>query len=190
MSGSPPSVEQVLSAVHLFPVRHHSPRTSHALKRFLDQVKPALVLVEGPNDADTAIDVMLDAETKPPIAILGYRTDGEPGSSLFPFASYSPEYVALKWAKENGAQSRFIDISTGQGLEAIGSRVTRGAPRATRAERVRAARAGPWLSQLRGAVGGLLRGSEVRAGLVSRAAAGVGRRDSGRAVSAHVSPGP
>jgi hypothetical protein len=82
----------------------------------LERVKPSLVLVEGPEDASHLIDVLVDPETRPPVAILGYRTDGTPGSSLWPFASYSPEYVALRWAKEHGAEGRFIDLTTGQSL--------------------------------------------------------------------------
>lgn len=106
------------ASLHLFPVRHHSPRTSHVLRALLDVVKPTTVLVEGPCDANGLIDVMLDRETVPPIALLGYRTDGTPASSVWPFASYSPEYVALKWAKANGASASFIDISIGQSLAA------------------------------------------------------------------------
>ena len=82
----------------------------------LKRVKPSLVLVEGPEDASHLIDALVDPETRPPVAILGYRTDGTPGSSLWPFASYSPEYVALRWAKDNGAKARFIDLTTGQSL--------------------------------------------------------------------------
>jgi hypothetical protein len=106
----------ILARVHLFPVRHHSPRSSAVLRLFLDQVKPKLVLVEGPSDATALIDVIVDKETRPPIAVLGYRTDGTPGSSLWPFASYSPEYVALAWASRNGAKARFIDVPIGQAL--------------------------------------------------------------------------
>lgn len=112
----PAATADALARVHLFPVRHHSPRTSHVLRRFLDDVKPKVVLVEGPSDAENCFDVLLDAETQPPVAILGYRTDGKPGSSLFPFASYSPEYVALHWAKTHSARAHFIDITIGQGL--------------------------------------------------------------------------
>src|SRR6185437_4376482 len=43
-------------------------------------------------------------------AILGYRTDGPPASSLWPFAAYSPEYVAAKWGVERGATVAFIDV--------------------------------------------------------------------------------
>jgi hypothetical protein len=107
----------LLSRVHLFPVRHHSPRTTAVLGRWLERVRPEVILVEGPCDASDLIDVLCDKETKPPVAILGYRTDGTPGSALWPFAEYSPEYAALKWAKANKARARFIDIPVGVSLD-------------------------------------------------------------------------
>ncbi|NTX10747.1 hypothetical protein HUA76_08115 [Myxococcus sp. CA056] len=106
----------LLSRVHLFPVRHHSPRTTAVLGRWLERVKPEVVLIEGPCDASDLIDVLCDAETKPPIALLGYRTDDTPGSALWPFADYSPEYAALRWAKVNRARALFIDIPVGVSL--------------------------------------------------------------------------
>ncbi|MEO7332152.1 MAG: DUF5682 family protein [Minicystis sp.] len=107
---------EALARLHLFPVRHHSPRSSAVLLAYLAQIKPRLVLVEGPDDASFLIDVLVDEKTKPPVAILGYRTDGTQGSSLWPFASYSPEYVALKWGVENGARVAFIDVPVGRAL--------------------------------------------------------------------------
>ena len=106
----------LLAQVHVFPVRHHSPRTSAVLAAFLDEVSPELVLVEGPEDATGIIDVLVDRETRPPVAVLGYRTDGISGSSLWPFAAYSPEYVALSWARKRGREAAFIDVSTGCAL--------------------------------------------------------------------------
>jgi hypothetical protein len=106
----------VLSKVHLFPVRHHSPRTSAVLAELLASVRPAVVLIEGPEDATSLVDVLVDEETRPPVAILGYRTDGTPASSLWPFAAYSPEYVAAKWGVENKAKVAFIDIPIGCSL--------------------------------------------------------------------------
>jgi Family of unknown function (DUF5682) len=105
-----------LEGVHLFPVRHHSPRSSAVLSAFLAEVRPQVVLIEGPDDATSLVDVLVDKETRPPVAILGYRTDGVPGSSLWPFASYSPEYVAAKWGAENGAQVALIDVPIGRVL--------------------------------------------------------------------------
>ncbi|MCP3169352.1 DUF5682 family protein [Myxococcus qinghaiensis] len=106
----------LLSQVHLFPVRHHSPRTTAVLGRWLERVKPEVVLIEGPCDASDLIDVLCDSETKPPIALLGYGTDDTPGSALWPFADYSPEYAALRWAKVNRARASFIDIPVGVSL--------------------------------------------------------------------------
>ncbi|AUX26442.1 hypothetical protein SOCEGT47_070050 [Sorangium cellulosum] len=102
-----------LAAVHLFPVRHHSPRSSAALRAYLDEVRPKAVFVEGPSDANALLEALVDPRTVPPVAILGYRTDGAPASSLWPFAAYSPEYVALKWAFEHGARAELIDVPVG-----------------------------------------------------------------------------
>jgi hypothetical protein len=102
----------------LFPVRHHSPRSTHVLARFLDHHRPRLVLIEGPSDATHLIEVLTDEATIPPVAILAYRTDGKPESALWPFAAYSPEHAALVWAKKNGARAEFIDIPAANGLTA------------------------------------------------------------------------
>ena len=99
-----------IEGVHLFPVRHHSPRSSAVLAAFLADVRPRAVLVEAPEDAEKLIPALVDPGTRPPVAILGYRTDGAPNSALWPFAAYSPEYVATKWGAENGAKVSFIDI--------------------------------------------------------------------------------
>ncbi len=107
-----------LARAHVFPVRHHSPRSSAVLGAFLARVAPRVVLIEGPDDATSLIGVLVDAETKPPVAILGYRTDGTPGSSLWPLAAYSPEYVAARWGVEHGAEVAFIDVPIGRVLAA------------------------------------------------------------------------
>ena len=78
-----------LAAVHLFPVRHHSPRSSATLRAYLDEVRPKAIFVEGPSDATPLLEALVDPKTVPPVAILGYRTDGEPASSLWPFAAWA-----------------------------------------------------------------------------------------------------
>jgi len=88
------------------------------LSALLEKVRPEVVLIEGPSDADHLIPILTDADTGPPIAILAYRTDGKPQSVMWPFAKYSPEYVALVWARENGARSNFIDWPSGMAMAA------------------------------------------------------------------------
>lgn len=100
--------------IHIFPIRHHSPASSLLVSEFIRYIQPKLVLIEGPSDADHLIEILTDAETAPPVAILAYYfADGEteePRYILYPFASYSPEYVALQQAKTLGIPARFIDI--------------------------------------------------------------------------------
>lgn len=119
-------MREVLDRVALFPVRHHSPRTTAVLGAFLARHRPEKILVEGPSDTDHLIEVLTDAGTEPPVAILAYRTDGKVASALWPFASYSPEYAALVWAKKNHAKAAFIDIPASRGL--IAPRTRRGPP--------------------------------------------------------------
>lgn len=102
--------------VHYFPVRHHSPRASATLVQFLERLAPDRVLVEGPRDAMKLVPYLFDKDTVPPVAILGYRTDGPANSVLYPMATYSPEYVALAWAHQRGVASEFIDITTSESL--------------------------------------------------------------------------
>ncbi len=109
---------ETLEAIHIFPVRHHSPRSTAALRAFLETHQPEAVLVEGPSDAGDLIGVLVDEATEPPVAILGYRTEGEPGSSVWPFAAYSPEFEALRWARAKGRRAEFVDIPTGIALAA------------------------------------------------------------------------
>ncbi len=122
-----------LAGVHLFPVRHHSPRAALCLRALLDEVRPALVLIEGPSDADALIPILSADDTKPPIAILAYRTDGTPQSAMWPFARYSPEFQALRWAHEHGAQARFIDWPSGMALAADAARAQTDSHRAAAA---------------------------------------------------------
>lgn len=96
--------------IHVFGVRHLSPTGAWHLRRFLDRVKPKVVLIEGLADADTLIPDITRKETKPPIAILAY-TDSVPVRTLvYPVARYSPEYQALKWAAERDVPAQFIDL--------------------------------------------------------------------------------
>jgi hypothetical protein len=107
-----------LREVHLFPVRHHSPRAAGCLRAWLEQVQPELVLVEGPSDAESLIPIITDQESQPPIAILAYSTDGQPQSCMWPFVRYSPEYEALRWAREHGVKAGFVDWPSGAALGA------------------------------------------------------------------------
>jgi len=96
--------------INVFGVRHLSPTGAWHLRRYLDTVRPKVVLIEGLADADSLIPHITKKATKPPIAILAY-TDAVPVRTLvYPFACYSPEYQAMVWAREHDARVEFIDL--------------------------------------------------------------------------------
>src|SRR2546422_4589173 len=86
--------------IHVFGVRHLSPTGAWHLRRFLDRIRPKVVLLEGLADADSLTTHITRKGTRPPIAILAY-TDSVPVRTLvYPVARYSPEFQALAWAGE------------------------------------------------------------------------------------------
>lgn len=96
--------------IPIFGVRHLSPAGAWHLRRYLDEIKPKVVLIEGLADANDLVSHITRKGTKPPIAILAY-TDSLPVRTLvYPLARYSPEYQALQWASENNAKVEFIDL--------------------------------------------------------------------------------
>jgi hypothetical protein len=96
--------------IHIFGVRHLSPSGAWHLRRFLDHVRPEVVLIEGLSDANELIPDVTRRGSVPPIAILAY-TDSLPVRTLvYPFARYSPEYQALVWANEHKVTAEFIDL--------------------------------------------------------------------------------
>jgi hypothetical protein len=96
--------------VNVFGVRHLSPAGAWHLRRYLDAVKPELVLIEGLADATELIPQITREGSRPPIALLAY-TDSLPVRTLiYPMARYSPEFQAMRWADEHGARAEFIDL--------------------------------------------------------------------------------
>jgi hypothetical protein len=110
-----------------FPVRHHSPAAARLVAAALMERRPKIVFIEGPAEANHLVEHLLHAKTKPPIALYSsYRDDdnllGLAGiasaapdiparfSSWYPLLEYSPEYVAMKAAKDIGAEVVFIDL--------------------------------------------------------------------------------
>jgi hypothetical protein len=73
-------------------------------------LRPDLVLVEGPPELDQVIGLLSDPEMVPPVAGLIYAADEPRLASFYPMASFSPEWVAIRWALSTGAEVRAIDL--------------------------------------------------------------------------------
>ena len=95
-----------------FGIRHFSPAGAYFLRQFLDEIKPALVLIEGPADFDFLIDDIVSKKLVPPFAIMAYTKEAPIDTILYPFAEYSPEYQAILWARENNKECHFFDLES------------------------------------------------------------------------------
>lgn len=99
--------------IHFAPVRHHSPACAVAVRTAIEELRPAAVLIEGPEEFTRLIPDLLHEETRPPVAVLslGGRTgEDEPeGAGFYPLASFSPEWVALRAGHAVGAELAFVD---------------------------------------------------------------------------------
>lgn len=94
-----------------FPVRHHSPTCAAMVEQLIARLKPWAVLIEGPSDYNVHLNE-LHLDHRLPIAIYSYfqRVDGTSSGAYYPFSEYSPEWVALRAAKERGLSMQFIDL--------------------------------------------------------------------------------
>jgi hypothetical protein len=95
---------------HLFGIRHLSAGGAWHICRFLDRIKPDIVLIENPSDAEHLITDLTGRGVKMPAAILCYTIELPVHSIVYPFAAYSPEYQSMLWAKKNKKEVRFIDL--------------------------------------------------------------------------------
>src|ERR1051326_4452201 len=95
---------------HIFGVRHLSPAAAWHLRQLLTRVRPKLVLIEGSDDADELIPHIVSPKSKLPIAILAYTAEAPVRTFVYPLATYSPEYQALVWCRENKIKASFMDL--------------------------------------------------------------------------------
>lgn len=91
-------------------VRHLSPACAYYVTEFLDRSDPEVVLIEGPANLNELIKPLCSAESHLPAAILAYTAEAPVRTVLWPFAEFSPEYSAMRWAVKNGREVRFCDL--------------------------------------------------------------------------------
>lgn len=118
-------VDRVLAEdLYWLPVRHHSPAIASQVGAIIRERRPKVVFIEGPHEAQDMIEFLIDPKTRPPVAIYSSfrddsavvpNSDGQTAapprySAWYPIVSYSPELIAMRAAKEVGAQTIFMDL--------------------------------------------------------------------------------
>ncbi|MFI7130636.1 DUF5682 family protein [Nonomuraea sp. NPDC050153] len=97
------------SRPYLLGVRHHSPALAAVLPALLDAADPEVVCVELPADFQPWLVHLADPGTQAPVALAGARGD-DGGLGFYPFADFSPELVAIRWAWKRGAEVVCCDL--------------------------------------------------------------------------------
>ncbi|MFK4639242.1 DUF5682 family protein [Paenarthrobacter histidinolovorans] len=105
-----------MTDVHILGIRHHGPGSAHSVAEALSTLKPNLVLVEGPPELDQVIPLVTDPDMVPPVAGLIYAVDEPRLASFYPMATFSPEWVALRWAVSTGTPVRALDLPAAHSL--------------------------------------------------------------------------
>ena len=99
-----------VSKVHYFGIRHHGPGCARSLLHAFDALAPDCVLVEGPPEAEGVLAALLSEHMQPPVALLSYCPDESQRAVYHPFAVFSPEWQALRWALAHAVPASFIDL--------------------------------------------------------------------------------
>ncbi len=112
--------------IKLLPVRHHSPSCALHVQRTITAWEPDAIFIEGPDNANEWISVMVHEDTKAPFAVY-YSYDDTTGAvseekekykCYYPFLDYSPELVALREGAKRGIYTAFVDMPYGDILAA------------------------------------------------------------------------
>ncbi|WP_353387916.1 DUF5682 family protein [Thermobispora bispora] len=93
--------------IEVLGIRHHGPGSARAVRAELERLEPDLVLVEGPPEADALLPLAADPAMEPPVALLAH---GSGKAAFWPFAAFSPEWQAIRYALGAGAEVRFCDL--------------------------------------------------------------------------------
>ena len=97
-------------SLRLLGIRHHGPGSARAVMHALTAAPPQILLIEGPREADAIAHLATHPQMRPPVTMLGYAVDHLDKAVFHPYASFSPEWVALRWAGDADVPVRHIDL--------------------------------------------------------------------------------
>ncbi|GAA3310279.1 hypothetical protein GCM10020295_76930 [Streptomyces cinereospinus] len=100
------------AAPYLVGVRHHAPSLAAAVPALLDAAEPDVLLVELPAEMQEWLPWLGHEETRAPVALAAAPADGSGGTgpAFYPFADFSPELAAVRWAARHGVPVVACDL--------------------------------------------------------------------------------
>ncbi|MEU1548195.1 DUF5682 family protein [Nocardia sp. NPDC005745] len=101
---------ETAATTRVFGIRHHGPGSARSLRLALAAFRPDMILIEGPADADPLVGLVAAEGMSPPVALLAYVPDAPAKAAFWPYAVFSPEWQALRYAVDNDVPVRFCDL--------------------------------------------------------------------------------
>ncbi len=99
-----------MTVVEVLGIRHHGPGSARSVADALAELEPDLVVIEGAPELDGLLPLAGHPDLVPPVAALVYAVDTPRRAAFYPLASFSPEWVAMRWAVQRGVEVRFADL--------------------------------------------------------------------------------
>lgn len=96
--------------IRYYGIRHHGPGSAASLIAALETQMPDIILIEGPSDAQSALQWIPDPQLKPPVAMVIYEIEQPQNAIFYPMAHFSPEWQAMQFAVRNNIPFHFIDL--------------------------------------------------------------------------------
>ncbi len=105
-----PAIEEITSSTrpHLIGVRHHSPALASAVEELLAASAPDVLAIELPTEAAEWVEWLAHPEATAPLALA--LSAASSSFAFYPFADFSPELVALRWARAQGVPVECVDL--------------------------------------------------------------------------------
>nr|WP_051777450.1 DUF5682 family protein [Streptomyces violaceorubidus] len=94
----------------LIGVRHHAPSLAAAVPALLDRAAPEVLLVELPAEMQDWLPWLGHEETRAPVALAAASREVGAGTAFYPFADFSPELAAVRWAARRGVPVIACDL--------------------------------------------------------------------------------
>ncbi|MEV7795496.1 DUF5682 family protein [Streptomyces sp. NPDC087512] len=95
---------------YLIGVRHHAPSLAAAVPALLDGAAPDVLLVELPAEMQEWLPWLAHEDTRAPVALAAAPAEGDGGPAFYPFADFSPELAAVRWAARHGVPVLACDL--------------------------------------------------------------------------------
>jgi hypothetical protein len=97
-------------AIHILGIRHHGVGSAKNVKEALHSLRPDIILIEGPPEAEAILSWVSHKDMKPPVAMLAYHVDHPKQAVFYPFAVFSPEWQALHYGAHQQVPVRMMDL--------------------------------------------------------------------------------